>query len=68
MLFLGGSVREGVGRFRCGNGVWECILQMWNGWGIVGGVRGMGVCVDWDGSRACVCCWCGVVVGGNLCL
>ena len=22
----------------------------------------------WDGSRACVCYWCGVVVGGNLCL
>ena len=38
------------------------------GCGMVGGllevhVCGRNVCMDWDGSWACVCCWCGVVVG-----
>ena len=43
--FFGRGEREGLGMFGCGSGVWKCILQMWNGWGIVGSG---GACV-WDG-------------------
>ena len=57
-LFWGGGRRVwsslGVER-EC---AWEGIFQKWSDWGYWR--------CAWDRSRACVCCWCGVVVGGNL--